>query len=100
MPKNIEDGLRAVNNDDCRALENRLDTCPGIAEALGGSSRNRLFTVHRTFCLFLWQVMAADRSCSEVVQCTPLREEDFQPKGATNQRLFSSLICPSSVHAK
>jgi len=45
----------------------RLETCPGIVEALEGKQRNRLFPSHKTLCLFLWQVLSAERSCSEVV---------------------------------
>ena len=59
--------LSAVKNDDCFALEKRLETCPAIVEALGETKRVRHFPVHRTFCLFLWQVLSAERSCSEVV---------------------------------
>jgi len=60
--------MNAVKNEDCSALENRLETCPGILDALGKKQRSRLFPSHKTFCLFLWQVLSAERSCSEVVQ--------------------------------
>jgi len=68
MIKKLGEGLSAIENDDCLALEKRLETCPAFAEALGRSQRNRLFPAHRTFCLFLWQVLSAERSCSEVAQ--------------------------------
>ncbi len=68
MVKKICATLNAVKNEDCCALEKRLETCPGIVEVLGKKQRSRLFPSHKTFYLFLWQVLSAERSCSEVVQ--------------------------------
>lgn len=68
MVKKMRATLNAVKTEDCFALEKRLETCPGIVEALGKKQRNRLFPSQKTFYLFLWQVLSAERSCSEVVQ--------------------------------
>jgi hypothetical protein len=68
MVKKMCATLNAVKNEDCFALEKRLEACPGIVEALRKKQRSRLFPSQKTFCLFLWQVLSAERSCSEVVQ--------------------------------
>ena len=68
MVKKTCAALNIIKNEDCCALEKRLETIPGIAEALEKKQRHRLFPSHKTFCLFLWQVLSAERSCSEVVQ--------------------------------
>ncbi len=67
MAKRISGPLSALRNEDCAALEERLEMCPGITEVLGNKQRSRLFPLQKTFCLFLWQVLSAERSCSEAV---------------------------------
>ena len=48
--------MNAVKNEDCSALENRLETCPGILDALGKKQRvisgtQYLIIVFRAFFL-------------------------------------------------
>jgi len=68
MVGNMRAKIITLRNEDCFALEQRMETCPEITEALVKQERKRLFCNGRTFWLFLWQVLSADRSCSEVVQ--------------------------------
>ena len=68
MSKKMRETVNVVKTEGCFDLEKRLETCPGIGEALQKEQRNRLFPAHKTFYLFLWQVLSAERSCSEVVQ--------------------------------
>ena len=68
MPKKMCSARNVVKNENCFALEKRLETCPALLDGLGKKQRSRLFPSHKTFCLFLWQVLSAERSCSEAVQ--------------------------------
>jgi len=89
MTKKMSAAHSAVKNDDCYALEKRLETCPGIVEALGKTQRVRLFPAHRTCCLFLWQVLSAERSCSEVVQAfLAWRAHNQEPPASPNTAAY------------
>lgn len=68
MSKKLCSARSVVENENCLALEKRLEACPALFNGLGKKQRSRLFPSHKTFCLFLWQVLSAERSCSEVVQ--------------------------------
>ncbi len=81
--------LNAIKNEGCFALRKRLETCPAILNALANKQRSRLFPTHKTFFLFLWQVLSAERSCSEVLQAfLAWRAHNHQAQASPNTAAY------------
>ena len=83
MLKKMGAARSVVKSENCPALEKRLETCPTLFNGSGKKQRNRLFPPHKTSCLFLWQVLSAERSCSEVVQAFLAWRADTRQAGAS-----------------